>query len=466
MSRRSNERFRPSPASPFPAGLDEKIWKWYDNLDSPVLDVHASRKSHILITACAAEEAAKEKNSDGYTSGVFTTLLLKVFRQCNLTSTTYLHLSDILLRQENKLTNQTPSVQGLNKNRILFSTTEAGPNNFSVSLNDQTFSVAAGLIHGVDEKTEFIITSGRTFKLIAAPRTGTVSATTCNLKLLLSEVLNAAVTGCSRPLPPSANIRSEPLDADGLTFSVTAGSAHEVDKDTTFTITGRNFKLIITPRTVSASTCWFNLLPSEVDGLRAEVSTWNRPLLSIFFSKSIVFDGTNLKLGPLSKLVDQRESADLALKLSSNGNMLLERRDPLLSYYAEQFISIPRGYTTSPDPIFDAISRFKFYLYHQPNFNRPVKDNLIVKLELIGTPKDNMPDNVGPIEPNFFSTEVGERLKKPDLGQVTGSSKITDFVSQFCLTLSLTSKFSRPLYPYVFVFDPATYQIVVCQLYY
>ena len=456
-----NARFSSPPDSAFPAGLDENIWKWYDdNLDSPVLNVHASRKSHVLITACAAHELAYETSSDGYTSGDFTTLLLEVFRKCNLTSTTYLHLSDILLHQENKLTNQTPSVQGLNKNRILFSTTEVGPNNFSVLLKDQTFSVAAGFIHGVDKNTEFTITSGRTFKLIVAPCT--VSATTCsfNLKLLLSEVLNAEVIGWSpsRPRPPNqpTKILSEPLDADGLTFSVTVGSTHEVNKDTDFTITGRNFKLIITPRTVSASTCCFNLHPSDVDGLRAEVTAWNRPLLPIFSSQPT-------KVGALSKLVDQRESADLALSLLSNEAMLLERRDPLLFTYAQPFISIPPGYISS---IFDAISRFNFYLYHQPNF-RPVKDDLIVKLErlaMIGTPEDNMPANVGPIEPDFFSTEVGERLKKPDLGQVTGSAKITDFVSQFCLTLS--SKFSRPLYPYVFVFDPATYKIEVCELYY
>ena len=381
-----NARFIPPPDSPFPEGLDKEIWKWNeDNLESrlpeTVLDVHLpypSRKSHILLAACKAEEVAFETTSDGHYSGAFTTLLLTIFKQCDLASTTYINLFDILLHPENKLTKQTPFLDGVNKTRILFSTTDFGRNIFSVLPNkDGTFSVAAGSIHGVDLETEFAITSGQDY-----------------------------------------------------------------------------FKL--KPRTVSSFTCSF-ASPGDMHiaaGSRAEVIQWNRPHLKVFFSQPT---------SRLSVSVDHPQLADVVVSLLSSGDIQLERRDQLLLYYAKPFVSIhPRDISA----IFDAISHFQFYLYLQskPIF---VGNHLSVKLEriaVIGNPQDNMPIDYGPATPplDFFTS--GERLRVPDLPMVTGSAKITDFVTPFCLTLRSESKI--PFYPYVFVFDPATYQIAVCEFRY
>ncbi|KAF8811440.1 hypothetical protein BYT27DRAFT_7231665 [Phlegmacium glaucopus] len=377
-----NARFLPPPDSPFPKGLDNEIWKWNeDNLNSrlptTVLDVHLpypSRKSHVLLAACLAEEVAFETASqDGHYSGAFTTLLLTVLKRCNPAETTYLHLFDILLHPKNKLPKQTPFVDGVNKTRILFSTTDFGRNTFSVSLkNDGTLSVAAGSFHRVDLETEFAITSG---------------------------------------------------------------------KD--------RFKL--KPHTVSSFTCSF-LRPSNTllaADLRAEVIKWNRPHRQVFSSQLT-------SLSTLSELVNQRELTDVTFSLLSNGTIQVERRDPLLILYAKRFISIPPGVTSA---IFEAISRFNFYLYLQSE-SHPVGNRFRMKLEriaVIGNLMENWPRIYGPATPYFDFFTSGERLRVPDLSIVTGSAKITDFVTPFCLTLR--SEFGIPLYPYVFLFDPATYEI-------
>ena len=380
-----NARFLPPPDSPFPKGLDVKIWNWneeiLDSLPSAVLDVHLpylSHNPHVLLTACLAEEVASETASqDGSYSGAFTTLLLTVLKRCNLAQTTYLHLSDILLHPDNTLAKQTPCVDGVNKTRILFSTTDFGRNTFSLSWNeDGTFSVAAGSIHGVDLETEFAITSGK---------------------------------DC----------------------------------------------FILTPGTVSPLTCTFSR-PSDklrVVGSRAEITKWNRPHLKVFFRQPT---------SRLSVSVDHQD-ADVAFSLSSNGDILLERRDSLLLHYAEHFISIP---STNISAIFDAVSHFNFYVYHQSKSNFVGKD-LSVELEriaIIGDPNENRPNVYGPATPplDFFTSKDSQHLKEHNL--VTGSAKITDFESLFCLTIR--SEYESALYPYVFLFDPATYEIEVCELQY
>ena len=382
-----NARFLPPPDSSFPEGLDDKFWKWNednDNLDSArhlpktVLDDHlpyASRRSHVLLAACLATEVAFETTSH---AGAFTTLLLTVLKQCNLAETTYLHLYDILLHPDNKLARQTPFVDGVNKTRILFSTTDIGRNTFSVTPNkDGTFSVAAGSIHGVDKETEFAIKSGK---------------------------------DC--------------------------------------------FKL--TPFTVFPLTCRFSSPSNKpiVAGSRAEVTQWNRPHLKVFFQQ------------PTSKLsvsVDDHRLADVALSLLPDGKIQLERRDPLIFHYAERFLSIPSANTSV---IFDAISHFNFYLYRQSP-SKSVDKDLSVKLEriaMIGDSRNNTPNIYGPATPplDFFTSKESQRLKEHHL--VTGSAKITDFESSFCLTIQ--SEYKTPLYPYVFLFDPTTYEIGVCELQY
>ncbi|KAF8153827.1 caspase domain-containing protein [Crassisporium funariophilum] len=166
----ANARYLPPPSSPFPASLDKSIWNLEtENVQSrlptalnPSLPFSAL-KSHVLVAACQPGEVAFETAlKAGKYSGAFTTLLLKVLKQCNLGETTYLHVLNRLADPQHKLNNQNPLVQGDHKSRILFSMSDLGRNTFSVSSKtDKEFSVAAGTIHGVDGETEFRITSGR-----------------------------------------------------------------------------------------------------------------------------------------------------------------------------------------------------------------------------------------------------------------------------------------------------------------
>ncbi|KAF8810852.1 hypothetical protein BYT27DRAFT_6477771 [Phlegmacium glaucopus] len=383
-----DSRFLAPPDSPFPKGLDEDIW----NLDcarSPteIQDHHLPYPpltSHILLAACQHDELAYEISTGGHRSGAFTSLLLNILRQPgrNLTETTYIGLFHTLERPENKsrLPKQTPYVEGDNKTRILFSMTDLG-RQFPVSLSkNETFSVPAGTIHGVDEETEFTITSGEE---------------------------------CFEGLKP---FHVSPLSSS-------------------FKKLGRMFLK---------------------DDAKAGVTKWNQFHPKVFVRQS-----------PYDRPSDSLDY-DVVISRSPHGGMKLERQDELIPHYAEsniQFtpednslgLSTPNSHIST---IIDAVTRFNFHLLLRSS-SSTIGDKLQVKLErlsmggdseLIYFPAENGKDLFTSGKPLRPKTNIKKGPK------VTAAVKITDISPLFGFTLSVHN-YQTPLFPYVFGFDPATYEI-------
>ena len=387
-----NLRFLEPPDSPFPRALDEDLWNSDRITDDPYLP-NSSLRSHVLLAACQHDEFAYEAPMRGGPHvGAFTSLLLDLLQQpeCNpsLTETTYVGLFHALQQREYKsrLYNQTPYVEGDNKTRVLFSMKDLG-RQFLVSLNDDgTFSVAAGTIHGIDNETEFAITSGE--ERLQSLKPSQVLPLSC----IFSKIDNV-------------NIRNDS---------------------------------------------------------RAEVTKWNRPHPRVFYQK--IHEN-----GPLDS-----QDYDLIISELPNEGMKVERRDGLIPRYAEKVIqftsydaSVNHSTPTSQiSVIVDAITRFNFHLLRQSTSNI-VGEKLRVKLErlsrLRGEPGSNCSYLPAKNGEDFFTS--GEPLvpranitKGP---KVTAAVKIPDLTHYFSFTLSIRD-FPIPLFPYVFAFDPSTYEIAVC----
>lgn len=391
-----HSRFLAPPDSLFPRGLDENIWNTDrilpTEIDDPYLP-YPSLRSHVLLAACQHDELAYEvpPSTGGQHVGAFTTLLLDLLRQPgrNLTETTYVSLFHTLEQRENKsrLPQQTPYVEGHNKTRVLFSMTDLG-RQLSVVLNDnRTFSVPAGIIHGVDNETEFAITSGKERFQSLKP---------------------------SQVLPLNSIFKK--LDSMNLQ-----------------------------------------------DDSRAVITKWNRPHLKVFFQQS--HDGP-------SDLHDY----DVIVSRSPNGSMTLERQDGLIPRYAETVVpftvqdaaeDLSRS-NTQASAVIDIITRFNFHLLCQSSSNI-VGKKLTVKLERLSRVRGESRENADivyfPAEngEDFFTS--GERLIPRAVikmgPKVTAAVKIPDLDHLFSFTLSVRGVHT-PLFPYVFAFDPSTYEIAVC----
>ncbi|KAF8810874.1 hypothetical protein BYT27DRAFT_7090905, partial [Phlegmacium glaucopus] len=380
-----NSRFIEPPRSPFPKGLDEDIWnraRFATDIQDPLLP-YPPLTSHILLAACQRDELAYEVPPSTVTTGdhycgAFTTLLLDLLRQPGrkLPETTYIGLFHTLERQENKarLPKQTPYVEGDNKTRILFSMTDLG-RQFPVLLSkNETFSVPAGTIHGVNGETVFTIKSGDDrFE---------------GLKPI-------------HVLPLSS--RFEKLDGISLK-----------------------------------------------DDSRAYVTKWNQLHPKVFVQQS--------SDGPSDSL-----DYDVIISQSPDGSMKLERRDELIPHYAESDIHFTPHETSldlsTPDThistIIDAVTRFNFHLLQSSS--NDIGDRLHVKLERLSTYGGGQPFEDG--KDFFASGEPVMPKANIKMGpKVTAAVKIVDLKALYGFTISIDNP-RTPLFPYIFGFDPATYEI-------
>jgi hypothetical protein len=387
-----NSRFIKPPPLPFPEGLDEDIWNrarlaTSTDRQDPLLP-YTPLTSHTLLAACQRDEFSYEEPISAVTTGdhyrgAFTTLLVDLLRQPgrNLTETTYIGLFHTMEREENKsrLPKQTPYVEGDNKTRVLFSMTDLGcqfPVLSSTGM-DETFSVPAGTIHGVNEKTLFTITSGDDrFE---------------GLKPIHNSVL-----------PLSSRFKTP----DGISLK---------------------------------------------DDSRAYVTKWDLPHPKVFVQQS--------SNGPSDSL-----DYDVVISQSPDGRMKLERRDELIPHYAKRDVYFTPRETSlklsTPDThissIIDAVTRFNFHLLQKSSNDTSV--NLHVKLERLSY-GDGQPVKDGK---DFFA-EGEPVMPKGNIKmgpKVTAAVKIVDLDPVYGFTLSVDNS-RTSLYPYIFGFDPVTYEIVV-----
>ena len=244
------------------------------------------------------------------------------------------------------------------------------------------------------------------------------------------------------------------LHEDG-TFSVPTGSIHGVDAQTEFTVTnGKECFQGLKPSEISPLKCSFSKLNDVTlqDDSRAEVTKWNRLHPKVFLQQTSQ-DGPS----------DSKEY-DFVISQSSNGKRNLERRDGLIPRYAEAVIPF-HSKDASPDlVIIDAISRFNFHL-HNCSGSNTIGEKLSIKLEhLLPLPPVGAPGTVyRPVEngENFLAS--GTLRQQPTVKnahKVISAVELSDLSHYFSFTLSVRDV-ETPLFPYVFAFDPATYQIAV-----
>ncbi|KAF8810956.1 hypothetical protein BYT27DRAFT_7185209 [Phlegmacium glaucopus] len=409
--------------------LDKKIWECADKLPKDPHLPHALLNSHILLAACQRDEIAYEERTGR--RGRFTNLFLKVLREpeCSLAKTTYIGLVHTLERPDNKpqIPKQTPYVEGNNKTRILFTTIDPG-RCFLVSLIENgKFSVPAGTILGVDKETEFAITSSRGrvdgLKLIEVLPLRSI------FKKLdgIGNDSTAEITKWKKMFL----VRRFPVSSiENGKFSVPAGTNDGVDKDTEFSIaSGRKRFHRLKPICVLPSTSIFKSLDgmSLTDGLTADI----RP------SDSLDYD------------VIHSQFAD--------GSVKLERRDGLIPCYSEREVQFTQQEASM---LIDAVTHFNFHLLHQSSSN-DIGHKLHVKLEQLSTSAsgDRFPVKKGE---NFFTSDrrlkPNTNIKKGPKVTAAVELEMDDLNHLFGFKLSVED-YPRPLFPYIFGFDPITYQI-------
>ncbi|KAF8810862.1 hypothetical protein BYT27DRAFT_7161421 [Phlegmacium glaucopus] len=418
----------PPPSLPFPKGLDKEIWECTDRLPKNPHLPHAVLNSHILLAACQRGEIAYEERTG---RGRFTNLLLKILREPerSLAKTTYIGLVHTMERPDNKpqIPKQTPCVEGNNKTRILFSMKDAG-HCFLVSLIENgKFSVPVGTIHGVDKETEFAITSGR--KRFDRLKPIEVLPLRSIFKKLdgIGNDSTAEITKWNKMFL----VRRFPVSSiENGKFSVPAGTNDGVDKDTEFTIaSGRKCFYRLKPIYVLPSTSIFKIL----DGMS-------------------LTDGSTADIRPSDSL-----DYDVIHSQFADGSVKLERRDGLIPCYSEREVQFTQQEAST---LIDTVTHFNFHLLHQSTSN-DIGHKLHVKLEQLSESAsgDRFPVKNGK---NFLTSnkrlKPNNNIKKGPKVTAAVELEMDDLNHLFGFTLSVED-YRRPLFPYIFGFDPITYQI-------
>jgi hypothetical protein len=167
---------------------------------------------------------------------------------------------------------------------------------------------------------------------------------------------------------------------------------------------------------------------------------------------------------------------DLVIFRSPNGTLQLKRQDGLIPRYVENIIPFaPQGAAADLSTanaqisdIIDAITLFNFHLHRQSDFS-VIGNKLRVKLERLSPQPGEHRRNA---ETFYFPVKGGEdflasgevvipRANFKKGPKVTAAVKIPDLKNYFSFTLNVYDV-QTPLFPYVFAFDPFTYQIAVC----
>ncbi|KAF8810548.1 hypothetical protein BYT27DRAFT_7134857 [Phlegmacium glaucopus] len=237
-------------------------------------------------------------------------------------------------------------------------------------------------------------------------------------------------------------------------FSVLAGTIHGVDTETEFTVTSGRMRFEgLKPIHVSPLCCTFekpNGMSDLKDDSRADITKWNQ------LHPKMNFVGQSLK----------DPSQDFLISPSPDGGMKLERRDKLIPQYAERDIRFTlreaslelSTSNTHTSAIMDAVNHFNFHLLQNKSNYKGDQLHVKVKLERL-SPSGGLGQPVKDGEDFFASGEpLQPKANIEDGPKVTAAVKIVDLENLYGFTLSLDN-LGTSLYPYVFAFDPATYEI-------
>ncbi|KAK0440552.1 caspase domain-containing protein [Armillaria borealis] len=165
--------------------------------------------SHVLLSACQAEQTAKEKHG----RGVFTSALLSLLREMGVDKLTY---KDVITNLPD-LHVQDPQCEGVHQSRCLFNSKVASPQRelYPIRASSDTpgqYILEAGEAHGITRKAQFVVFADR-------------SMTSALGAVIVS---NTAAFTSSCNFSPCGNETPLPLAAPGFALQTRVGEGQDV----------------------------------------------------------------------------------------------------------------------------------------------------------------------------------------------------------------------------------------------
>ncbi|KAJ7148506.1 caspase domain-containing protein [Mycena crocata] len=407
----SSFRSAKTPSRFIPASLDRDLWKSQNSTAHPYRVWAPTSTSHVLLAACKQMKRAYESSTRPF-HGYFSSYLVAALRKADLENTTFTELICGLPRLPN---NQVPLCHGSNKHKLLFTTRYPAigrrlvlTRNFPTrSKNLQPFAVPIGTVEGVCSDTEFnIYAPDNSLICTVVPRPGTLEHHRTIIQL------DKTVVQKNR----TVNIR-----ADGT-----------------------------------------------VVGLRAAVKNWNNASMVIhvhthpnFAHTSDLFLSAETRDRRMYKQQQSRELAHIALR-SEGHEIIVERlalttrllRETLREKFGAsvlesdeveeaRFFTKQAGKTVHLPSTLSGLAHFHYFLRRQ---------NRNVLLPGFGLEMHKLRGRFPETEVDFSAGKNGNLIEGPSV-QLVSQEKV-----RYGFTMRNTS--NRNLFPYLFYFDPETYQIL------
>ena len=397
------------PEPKIPSSLDADVREWWPNHFGnprsaksvlPSSFRYDTMRSHVLLSACRAEEEALERaiGKERKMRGWFTSTLLEVLdeHEGSTAGLTYAYLCDELLSSKARHF-QHPQCLGKHKNRLLWNTTIKISDGFPITVSDGCITVHAGRVHGIAPRTTFMVQA----RDDADRRLGTLV------------VVDLQDLRCV-------------CKCEDATFGVVTGS-RAVVKD--WNNDDLSLDVYVDPGLTGKHTTYGQaaIPPSLVDRVRA---------------------------------VDAPEKADLAIIYRpESSETIVERHDPLMGEFSKQIVvDLDKHHIQD---LISAALHFNFHLYRcQPNPWNPLS---AVRLEMYKV-EEEIRGQVRYVEAdttNFFSRNQEVPTYKAFGRTVMQGANMTDLQSLYGLKIVNDSSFD--LYPYLFYFEPSDYSIQVSE---
>ncbi|KAK0218650.1 caspase domain-containing protein [Armillaria fumosa] len=171
----------------------------------------AGLSSHVLLSACQAEQTAMEKHG----RGVFTSALLGLLRERGVDKLTY---KDLITNLPD-LQAQDPQCEGVHQSRYLFNSKIVSPQRELYPIRASSdvpgqYIVEAGEAHGITKGAEFVVFEDRTM--------------TSEIGTVVASSTTAFTTTCDFSPPSNANETPFPLPTPGFASPTWVGEGQDV----------------------------------------------------------------------------------------------------------------------------------------------------------------------------------------------------------------------------------------------
>ncbi|KZT71635.1 hypothetical protein DAEQUDRAFT_736504 [Daedalea quercina L-15889] len=388
-----------------PPATDADVRKWWPGRNQssraakgvvPVGFRYDSLRSHVLLSACRAEEEAMERIIEGTRAvrGFFTSTLLEVLdeHEGSTAGLTYAYLFDELLPSKPF---QHPQCLGKHKNRLLWNTTIKIVDGFRITVRegDGAIVVHAGRVHGIAPRTTFTVQAR-----------GEADRNLGTLAVLALQDLECV------------------CEYEGAPFEVATGARAVVKEWNNEDLT---LDVFVDP------------------GVTGKHTELGHPAIPLLLAERVPAAGAP-------------DEADLVIvPAAAPGETLVQRRDPLMRELAREIVVDFNKHHINY--LVTAALHFNFHLYRQPN---PLNVFETVHLELYKLREESagakrlveVADGM-----NYFDRERKVEAYKAHGPVVVQEAVLTDLKPFYGVKIVNDSDCN--LFPYLFYFDPTNYGI-------